>query len=133
VIGPLYFCTIIHPKQMNEMVQTKEFMLLFRYEPSNDYQPTEAEMNEQHQLWGAFIGNLAIQEKLVSTHQLSLEGSQIFPGGTTKKGLHIADNQTVGGNMVIKAASLDEATELAKNCPILAVGGTVEVREITPM
>ncbi len=33
------------------MVQKKEFMLLFSYEPSNDYRPTEAAMNEQHQQW----------------------------------------------------------------------------------
>ncbi len=115
------------------MVQTKEFMLLFRYEPSNDYQPTEAQMNEQQQLWGAFIGTIAIQEKLVSTHQLGFEGNQIFPDKTVKQGFCIAENQILGGNMVVRAASLDEATELAKDCPILLMGGMVEVREVTPM
>lgn len=32
-----------------KMVQKNEFMLVFRYEPNNSYQPTEAEMNEMHQ------------------------------------------------------------------------------------
>lgn len=58
------------------MVQTNEFMLVFRYEPNNNYQPTEAEMTEMHQQWGAFIGNIAIQEKLISTHQLGFEGNK---------------------------------------------------------
>ena len=115
------------------MVQKKEFMLLFRFEPSNDYQPTEAEMNEQHQQWGAFIGNMAIQEKLVSTYQLGFEGNQILPNKTVVNGFHIAEKQTLGGNMTVTANSLDEATEMAKACPILSMGGTVEVRQINPM
>ena len=115
------------------MMQKKEFMLVFRYEPSNDYQPTEAEMNEQHQQWGAFIGNIAIQEKLVSTHQLGFEGNQILPNKTIVSGIHIAEKQTLGGNMIFRAESLDEATSMAMDCPILLMGGTVEVREITPM
>ena len=39
----------------------------------------------------------------------------------------------VAGNMVLKAESLEVASELAKKCPILFMGGTVEVRTINPM
>ena len=115
------------------MVQTNEFMLVFRYEPNNNYQPTEAEMNEMHQHWGAFIGQIAMQEKLVSTHQLGYEGKQILADKTVVEGIHVADNQTLGGNMIVRAGSMDEAIEMAKNCPILLMGGTVEVRAIQPM
>ncbi len=115
------------------MVQTNEFMLLFRYEPNNDYQPTEAEMTEMHQQWGAFIGNIAIQEKFVSTHQLGFEGKQIAADQSVTEGIHIAEKQTLGGNMIVKANTIDEAVEMAKNCPILFMGGTVEVRAIQPM
>ena len=115
------------------MVQKNEFMLVFRYEPNNDYQPTAAEMNEMHQQWGAFIGNIAIAEKLVSTHQLGFEGKQIFADKSVSEGIHIAERQTLGGNMIVKANSLDEAVEMAKNCPILSMGGMVEVRAIQPM
>jgi hypothetical protein len=115
------------------MVQVNEFMLLFRYEPNNNYQPTEADMAEMHQQWGAFFGNIAIQEKLVSTHQLGFEGKQIAADGTVTEGIYVADKQVVGGNMVVKAATIEEAVEMAKKCPILFMGGTVEVRAIQPM
>ena len=115
------------------MVQKNEFMLVFRYEPNINYQPTEAELNEMHQQWGAFFGTLAIQEKLVSTHQLGFEGKQIFADQSVSEGIHISDKQTVGGNMIVKANTIDEAVEMAKNCPILLMGGTVEVRSIQPM
>lgn len=115
------------------MVQTNEFMLVFRYEPNNNYQPTEAEMTEMHQQWGAFIGNIAIQEKLISTHQLGFEGKQILADKSVVEGIHLSDNKTLGGNMIVKANTMDEAVEIAKKCPILVMGGTVEVRAIQPM
>jgi hypothetical protein len=115
------------------MVQKNEFMLVFRYEPNTNYQPTEAEINEMHQQWGAFIGNIAIQEKLVSTHQLAFEGKQIFADRSVADGIYIAQNQMLGGNMIVTADSIEAAVEMAKNCPILLMGGTVEVRAIQPM
>jgi hypothetical protein len=115
------------------MKTSKEFMLMFRYEPSNDFQPTEAQLNEQQQLWGAFIGGIAGQGKLVSTHQLGFSGKQISAAKVVTDGMHIAEKQTLGGNMIIKAESFDEAVEMAKGCPILFMGGSVEVRDIMPV
>lgn len=115
------------------MVQSTEFMLVFRYEPNTNYQPTQDELNAMHQQWGAFIGNIAIQEKLVSTHQLGFTGVQISSSKEITEGIYIAEKQTLGGNMIVKAASIQEAIEMGKNCPILNMGGTVEVREIMPM
>jgi hypothetical protein len=115
------------------MKTSQEFMLMFRYTPSSDYQPTEADMKVQHQLWGAFIGGIAGQGKLVSTYQLGFSGKQISSTMVVSDGMHVAENQTLGGNMVIKADSFDEAVEMAKGCPILLMGGSVEVRDIMPM
>ncbi|WP_298303127.1 YciI family protein [Flavobacterium sp.] len=39
----------------------------------------------------------------------------------------------IAGNMVLKAESIEVATEWAKKCPILFMGGTVEVRNVIPM
>lgn len=115
------------------MVQKTEFMMLFRFEPNFTYQPSEAEMNQMHQQWGSFIGNIAIQEKLVSTHQLGFEGRQITPDKTTTEGIHVSEGKTIAGNMIVKAASIDEAVEMAKDCPILLMGGMVEIRSIQPL
>jgi hypothetical protein len=39
-------------------------------------------------------------------------------------------DHTVGGYYVVSASSLEEATDLAKGCPLLRSGGTVEVRPL---
>lgn len=48
-------------------------------------------------------------------------------------GPYIESKELVGGFYLIKANSLEEATELAKGCPVLHHGGGVEVREILDM
>jgi hypothetical protein len=115
------------------MEKKNEFMFLFRFEPTNDYQPTEADMVASQQAWGSFIGNIAIQERLVSTYQLGFTGKQIFADRSITDGMSILANQTLGGNMVVRANSLDHAVEMAKGCPILQMGGSVEVRDVVPM
>ena len=114
------------------MEQAKEFMLMFRFEPTNE-QPTPEQLQEMQKQWGEFIGNIALQGKLVNTYQLGFEGMQVFADQTTNEGIQITEGQTLSGNMVLKADSLEVATELAKKCPILLMGGSVEVRSIIPM
>jgi hypothetical protein len=115
------------------MKNQNEFMLVFRFNPSSDYSPTPAEMEASHQAWGQFIGSIALQEKFVSTHQLGFEGLQISADKSVVEGIHVANSQTLGGNMIVKANSLAEAAEMARDCPILSMGGSVEVRSINPM
>lgn len=114
------------------MEKLKDFMLLFRFEPGNEA-PTQKELNEMHQQWGHFIGGIAAQGKLVSTHQLGFEGKQIKADKSITEGVHVSEKQIIGGNMILKAETLDEALEFAKKSPILFMGGSVEVRSIQPM
>jgi hypothetical protein len=115
------------------MKNQNEFMLVFRFNPTADYQPTPAEMEASHQQWGEFIGQIAMQEKFVSTNQLGFVGLQISADKSVAEGIYVANNETLGGNMIVKAGSLAEAAEMAKGCPILSMGGSVEVRSITQM
>lgn len=115
------------------MTNSKKFMMIFRFEPNPNDQPTQEEQNQMHQQWGAFIGNLAITEKLISTNQLGFNGKVLSADLSVTEGISLAAGKTVGGNLIVKASSTDEAIELAKGCPILHMGGTVEVRDILPM
>lgn len=114
------------------MKTLKEFMLLFRMTPSNE-QPTAEQMTTMQNQWKNYIGSIASQAKLVNTSRLEFEGSFINSKGQVSNNIYISDNQTLSGNMVVKAKNLQEAENLAKNCPILAMGGSVEVRSLIPM
>jgi hypothetical protein len=115
------------------MEKKNEFMFVFRLEPNPNFQPTEEQLNEMGQTWGAFFGNLAGQGKLVSTHKLGYEGAMIAADQSVTDGIYIANGQTISGNLIVNASSIIEAIALAKQCPILDMGGTIEVRSIEPM
>lgn len=108
-------------------------MMLFRFEPDFSYQPTQEELAAQEQQWGEWIGTLASQDQLVSTHQLGFEAKTLNADLTVQNNALASNNQIAGGNMVVKANTIDEALEMAKGCPILQMNGTVEVRDIIPM
>lgn len=115
------------------MKPLQDFMMLFRLEPNMNYQPTASDLAIQEKQWGSWIGSIASQAKLVTTNQLGFQGKQIDADLSVRDGIYMADNTMVGGNMVVKAQSIDEAIDMAKGCPILLMGGSVEVRSIIPM
>ncbi|NRD19947.1 hypothetical protein HNV08_07800 [Winogradskyella eckloniae] len=115
------------------MKTEQKFMMLFRYSPQPEHQPSAEEIAQMKEEWGRFIGHIAISEKLESTHQLGFSGKQITANLSISDGILISENQTISGNMIVKANSLDEAVTMAKASPILKMGGVVEVRNIIPM
>lgn len=110
------------------MENLKDFMLLFRMELNPNHQPSQAALAAMKQSWGSWIGGIAQQARLVSSHQLGFEGNLISPTSEVKSGYVAEAKKSISGNLVLKAAHLEEATTMASSCPILAMGGTVEIR-----
>lgn len=54
-------------------------------------------------------------------------GNIVFDGPFTEV------KEIVGGYIILNASSLDEATEIAKGCPVLEVDGSIEMAEFAPM
>lgn len=114
------------------METLKEFMLIFRFEPVLET-PDAQQENEMHKQWGDFISDVAVNGKLVSTHQLGYNGVQITAAIELKEGFRISENEMIGGNMIIKVESLNDAIAIAQKCPVLLMGGSVEIRDILPI
>jgi hypothetical protein len=115
------------------MEQKNEFMFVFRLEPNPNFQPTATQLHEMEQTWGAFFGGIASQGKLVSTHKLGYEGAIISANKSVTESIYVAKGETMSGNLIVNASSIIEAMDMAKQCPILQMGGTIEVRSIEPM
>lgn len=118
---------------MMDKLSLKEFMLIFRLD-ANSEPPSSEQVTEMHQQWGAFIGSIASQGNLQATQRLKLEGAKrlsLAAGLEDEKVFY--KNQLISGYMVLKAASMEEVASIAKSCPILSEGGSVELREIAPM
>jgi hypothetical protein len=89
---------------------------------------TEPSTEEGKAAWGAWFGSIG--EKLV-------DGGNQFNGGgmaVEKSGVAKIENYPATGYTIVKAASMEEATEIAKGCPVLdAPGGAIRVYETLPM
>jgi len=112
----------------------KEFLFVFR----NDYQSvpkgSPEEMQAETKQWMDWIGGIAAQNKLVDRgNRLGSEGNTLKPGNVITDGPFMEIKEAIGGYTLIKAESLEEATEIAKGCPIFQSGGSVEVRVINPL
>lgn len=111
----------------------KNFMLIFRFQPDPNFQMTPEQEAESGKQWGDWIGSIANQGKFVSTAQLGFTGAVLQADLSIENQIYTANATAVGGNMVIKTDSQSDALEISKGCPILEMGGSVEVREILPM
>lgn len=95
---------------------------------------TPEQVADQMQNWQGWIGGLAAAGQFVSAERLSLEGRVISsPGAAATDGPFMEVKEMLGGFLILTAHDLDEATELAKGCPILGEGGSVEVRTLRAM
>lgn len=114
----------------------KEYLLLFRGGDASTMDGSSPEKMQAHmQKWMQWMGGLTEQGKLVGAQPLVNTGKQIT--GTKKiitDGPFVEGKEIVGGYLMCKASTYDEAVEIAKDCPILDFEtGIVEVREVKEM
>jgi hypothetical protein len=112
-----------------------EFLLIFRRDyKANNIQTSPEQLQNMMKEWQNWIGNIAARSKLVNSgNRLSDDGRIVKPGALVTNGPFVELKEFIGGYIIIRAESLDEAAEISKGCPILSVGGNVEVRTIVPM
>jgi len=113
----------------------KEFLLVFRRSiTANEPQPSPEQMQATMKQWQDWMGGIAAQNKLVNSgNRLGSEGRVLNPGDVIINGPYVEIKEAIGGYIIVRADTIDEAAELAKGCPILAINGNVEVRVIEAM
>lgn len=91
-------------------------------------------MQRQMERWRGWIADLAKQGKFKGGDPLE-DGGRTLAGKSKSvtDGPYAEAKDLVGGYLLVTAASLDEATEMARGCPIFEANGTVEVRTVRKM
>lgn len=106
-------------------------MMLFRHETSTGGEaPTAEQMQAVMKEWQSWIKGIAANGRYSGTNRLLSEGKTLKPGNVISDGPYAEAKEIVGGYLIVKAGSLDEAVEMAKSCPNLVYGGKVEVRSV---
>jgi hypothetical protein len=110
-------------------ITMSDFTFLYR---GRDTNASPEQMQKTMEKWRAWFKQLGEQGHLKDIGH-PLENSGKVVRGKQKSvtdGPFAEAKDVVGGFTLIQARDLEQATDLSKNCPILEVGGSVEVRPI---
>jgi len=112
-----------------------EFLLIFRRDFSTkEDQPSPEQLQNLLKPWQDWFGGIAAQDKLARPLQRwDGKGKIVKSGKVVMDGPYAEIKESIGGMIIIRAADYEEAAEIAKGCPILGLGGNVEIRmAVTP-
>lgn len=86
------------------------------------------------QRWMKWLADLEARGHLKDRGQPLEEGGKVVRGHqAVTDGPYAETKDLIGGYTVVEARDIDQAVELSQGCPILAGGGSVEVRPIMKM
>lgn len=108
-----------------------DFLLIFRRDfQTAGTQPAEGQLKDHLQQWQDWYQELADQDRLSRPMQRwDTDGRVVKSNKSVTNGPFAEIKETIGGLIIIKAKSYEDAVEVAQGSPILQLGGSVEVRK----
>jgi hypothetical protein len=100
---------------------------VFAYSGGKGVSADEAERNAQYARWGQWFEELG--SAVIDGGAAMGIAKTVGPGGSVGEG----GSCGLTGFSIVSAESLDSAVELAKGCPVLEIGGAVDVYEAISM
>src|SRR2546428_10371991 len=97
-------------------------------QPGKGEKPSPAQMEEMYAKFNAWKEKF--RENIVDMGG-KLKGGKIVTSEGAADGPFVESKEVIGGYMIVSAESLEEAMEVARQCPgVVRAGSSVEVREI---
>jgi hypothetical protein len=100
---------------------------VFAYSGGRGVAADEAERNAQMARWSEWFGELG--SAIVDGGAAMGTAKTVGAGGSVSDG----GSRSLTGYSIVSAESIDSAVELAKGCPVLEIGGAVDVYEAITM
>jgi len=112
----------------------KDFLLIFRTDYNVIQQRSEDQAEANMKQWMDWLGDISSKNKLIDRgNRLDNSGRMVKPNDVVTNGPYSDIKESIGGYSLIKADNYEDAVAMAKGCPVLKMGGNVEVREILAM
>jgi hypothetical protein len=116
---------------MSNQTTKSEYLLLFR---GSDWDKglSPEQLQKTVDQFMAWFERLKQQGKAMAGQPLEREGKIVSGknGRTVADGPFAESKEAIGGYFLLQVADLDEAVAIARQCPVLEYGSTVEVRPI---
>lgn len=103
-----------------------EFIFLFRGGKTSN--ASEAQLIDHEDAWDAWMEELDEKDALIDGLPMRDLGFVVTADGMQEADLGADDGIT--GYLIVESNDLEEAVDMASDCPIFQFGGRVEVREL---
>lgn len=103
------------------------YLFLYWNPPAPDRQPSPEEMQQMMAQWAAW--KQKFKDRVADVGDGLAHGGKVLKGGELTDGPYAEAKEIVGGFSIIQAATLEEAVEVARECPITFMpGASIEIR-----
>jgi hypothetical protein len=107
----------------------QQFILIIRSKA--DAKPTAAAIQTNIKHWQDYMGDLGKNGKIAGGYRPANEGVTISgPEKNAKATPYTVGGEVVSSFLIINAADMEEAKQIAAKCPVFELKGSVEVRAI---
>jgi hypothetical protein len=108
----------------------KEFVMIVRLEEVPEVKFLPDEMQAGMAVWEKWMDDIISKNILASRgNRLGKDGRTIRNGKVITNGPFAEIKEIIGGYLIIRANSIDEAAEIAKEAPLVGFG-SIEIRSI---
>lgn len=115
-------------------ITSPTYMFVFRGSGMSEGSPEQ--MQAMFEKWMHWIQSMKSQGQYLAGDPLEDAPAKVLRGPrgkTVTDGPYVEAKEIVGGYMLIKANSFDEAVAIAHDCPAFERGGNVEIRQLMPI
>ena len=106
----------------------KEFVMIIRLEQLPEVNFSPEEMQAGMAVWEKWVSDIIARDILISRgNRLSDDGRTIRGGKVVTNGPFVETKEIIGGYLIIRANSIDEAADIAKSAPLVGTG-SIEIR-----
>jgi hypothetical protein len=106
----------------------KKYLCIQRSQPNDREQPSPAQMEQMYAQFHTWMAKF--KKNIVDLGGRLGDGKTVTSNGD-KDGPFVEAKEIVGGFMILSAADLEEALQVARECPgVVSPSSSVEVREI---
>jgi hypothetical protein len=107
-----------------------KFLFVYRGAGEHVARFTPEEMQQHLQKWEKWIGEGMQKGWMLDPGDGLTKEGRVVTAKVVTDGPFVESKEIVGGFSIVQADNIDDAAKLAKGCPGLGVGGTVEVRPL---
>jgi hypothetical protein len=105
-----------------------KFLLIYRDAAEQTTPPSPEEMQSFLAMWGEWFAQCGTA--IVDGGDAQAPTGRVLQGGSVvSDGPYVEGKEILGGYSVVQAESYEAAVEIAKQCPIAKIGGSIEIRE----